>query len=313
MTGGTSDLEEGDMSMKRLPSVTVVVMLAVCLLLLAVSCGDGEQETGKVGLVVTILPQVEFATRVGGNEVEVTVMVPEGASPHLYEPTPGQMTRVSEADIYAKVGSGVEFELVWMDRIAEQNQDMLLVDCSEGIDLIEMAGSHGEEGGVHHQGAADPHIWMSPINAKLMVQNLCDGLKEIDPENSDYYEANCAAYLDELDKLHEEIFSGLTDVENRRFMVYHPSFGYFAEEYDLEMIAVEEGGKDPTAKGMARLIDQAIEEGIDVVFTSPQFNPQSAQVIADEIGGTVISVDPLARDYAENMRSLKNKLVEALE
>ncbi len=293
--------------------ITLGALLLVCLSLVAISCQEGEGGADKVGVVVTILPQAEFVERVGGDNVEVTVMVPEGSSPHIYEPAPGQMAKVSEAAMYAKVGSGVEFELVWMDKVIKQNKGMLIVDCSEGVDLIEMVGSHGQEGEVHHQGATDPHIWMSPLNAKVMVDNICEGLKQIDPENSEYYETNRDAYLTELESLHSDIVAGLSGVQNRKFMVYHPSFGYFAEEYDLEMIPVEEEGKEPTAAGLARLIAQAVESDIKVIFTSPQFNPQMAQVIADEIGGTVTSVDPLARDYVDGMRALLSELVQALE
>jgi zinc transport system substrate-binding protein len=154
---------------------------------------------------------------------------------------------------------------------------------------------------------------MSPLNAKVVVDNICEGLKQIDPENDEYYETNRDAYLTELESLHSDIVAGLDAVQNRVFMVYHPSFGYFAKEYDLEMVPVEEEGKEPTAAGLARLIDQAVERDISVVFTSPQFNPQMAQVIADGIGGTVVSVDPLARNYIDSMRVLLSELVQALE
>jgi zinc transport system substrate-binding protein len=293
--------------------ITLGALLLICLSLVAISCHENGGGAEKLGVVITILPQAEFVERVGGDNVEVTVMVPEGSSPHIYEPTPGQMAKVSEAAMYAKVGSGVEFELVWMDKVIKQNKGMLIVDCSEGVDLIEMVGSHGQEGEVHHQGATDPHIWMSPLNAKVVVDNICEGLKQIDPENDEYYETNRDAYLTELESLHSDIVAGLDAVQNRVFMVYHPSFGYFAKEYDLEMVPVEEEGKEPTAAGLARLIDQAVERDISVVFTSPQFNPQMAQVIADGIGGTVVSVDPLARNYIDSMRVLLSELVQALE
>jgi len=240
-------------------------------------------------------------------------MVPPGADPHTYEPTPSQMTALSQAQMYAKVGSGVDFELSWLDNLMEQNKDIYLVDCSQGIDLIEMAVEDEHEMENHEHGTLDPHIWMSPINAKVMVQNICDGLVQVDPDNKAYYEENRDAYLLELTQLDQDINNGLSGLVNRSFMVYHPSFGYFAAEYDLTMIPIEEEGKEPTAAGIAHVIEQAEEHNIKVIFASPQFSQNSAEVIADGIGGEVISIDPLARNYVTNMHTLLDELVKATE
>jgi len=317
---------------------SVVLTLIVFLGAMAVACDDDddtdEEEAGrgkdKVGVVVTLLPQSEFAEKVGGDKVDITVMVPPGASPHTYEPTPGQMTALAEADMYAKVGSGVEFELVWMDKLINQNKEMLVIDCSEGIELIEMSGAHehedegheheheGEhehedEGHEHEQGGMDPHIWMSPKNAIVMVQNICNGLVLIDPENKSYYESNRDSYIAELTKLDQDMETGLANVTNRVFMVYHPAFGYLAHTYDLTMLPIEEEGKEPTAAGLAKLIEQAKEHNIKVIFTSPQFDPQQAETIADEIGGRVVPINPLARDYIDNLQTIKMELIESME
>jgi len=272
------------------------------------ACAGDSPDTDRTGVIVTVLPQAEFAEAIGGDKVELTVMVPPGADPHTYELTPGQMKKVARAELYAKVGSGVEFELAWLDKIIAQNKGMRIIDCSQGISLIEQVGEdeHEDEGGM------DPHIWMSPRNAKIMIENICEGLTEIDPANTAYYESNRDAYLRELTDLDESISEGLSGVTNRVFMVYHPAFGYFAEAYDLTMLPIEEEGKEPTAAGLAHLIDQAREHGIKVIFAEPQFNPQSARVIADEIGGKVILIDPLARDYISNTQSLADELIEAM-
>ncbi len=271
-----------------------------------ISCDRKKEADGEIGIVVTILPQAEFVEKVGGDKVNVTVMVPAGASPHTYEPIPSQMTALSQAQMYAKVGSDVEFELVWMDNLIEQNKDILVVDCSSGITLKEITASNedGEEG-------IDPHIWMSPVNAITMVQNICDGLVLVDPDNKAYYEENRDAYLAELMQLDQDIRDGLSGVAKRSFMVYHPAFGYFAEEYDLTMIPIEEEGKEPTGEGIKYVIDYANEHNIKVIFASPQFNQESAQTIANEIGGEVISIDPLAMNYIDNMRTLLDELEHA--
>lgn len=294
--------------------------VALALILMVVSaiggwaCTEKSSDDGRIGVIVTVLPQAEFAEAIGGDKVEVTVMVPPGADPHTYELTPGQMKKVAKARLYAKVGSGVEFELAWLDKIIAQNKNMMIVDCSHGINLIEQVGEDEHEGKTHEgEGGMDPHIWTSPLNAGIMVENICDGLTEIDPENKAYYESNRGGYLQRLDDLDKAITEGLSGVTNRVLMVYHPAFGYFAKDYDLTMLPIEEEGKEPTAAGLAYLIDQAKEHDIKVIFAEPQFNPQSARVIADQIGGKVILIDPLAKDYIANMQSLAGELVEAMK
>lgn len=293
-------------------AIASTLVLMSTLVPFGVSCGGEEVSSDKIGVVVTILPQAEFVGSVGGEKVRVTVMIPSGASPHTYEPTPGQMKDLARADMYAMVGSGLGFELAWIDRITDQNEEMLVVDCSEGVELLEMADRDGVQGEEHGHGAKDPHIWMSPVNAKRMVENICDGLVLVDPESRAYYEQNRDTYLQELTELHQHIGDGLGGVVSRVFMVYHPSFGYFASEYGLTMIPIEEEGKEPTAADIADLIGQARQHDIKVIFASPQFNPQSAEVIADELGARVVFVDPLAGDYIANLRLFVGELVEAM-
>ena len=301
----------------------LAVALSVAVLLLgmvATACTQEETATGKIGVAVTILPQVEFAESVGGDKVEVTVMVPSGASPHTYEPTPSQMTALSDALLYAKVGSGVEFELTWMDDLIAQNEDMLIVDCSQGVTLQEMATAdehegeeHEHEDEEHEHGAMDPHIWLSPQNAIIMVSNIADGLIQVDPDNRDYYEQNRDEYIGQLTQLDSDIQEGLSGITNRVFMVFHPAFGYFASEYNLTMLAIEDEGKEPTTAGMEYLIELAKEHNIKVVFAEPQYNQQSADVVAEEIGGVVVLINPLAEDYIDNLRVVLAEMIQAME
>jgi zinc transport system substrate-binding protein len=286
------------------------VMLLLTLLVTAVtSCTREAAATGKLGVAVTLLPQAEFVENIGGDKVDVTVMVPPGASPHTYEPTPSQMATLSRARLYAKVGSGVEFELTWMDKLTAQNKDMLVVDCSKGVELQPMAA--GDEG--EPIGSMDPHIWISPRNAQIMVRNIADGLIQIDPANRDYYEQNRDAYLQKLEQLDGDIRDSLAPIKNRVFMVYHPAFGYFARDYGLTMLMVEIEGKEPTPSGLQHLIEQAKQYNIHVVFAEPQFNPQSAKVIANAIDGRVVLINALARDYTENLRILSRELAQGME
>jgi len=256
-------------------------------------------------VAVTILPQREFVARVGGDKVDITVMIPPGASPHTYEVTPAQMVQLSKAKVYFKVGSPIEFELVWLDKLLAQNKDMLVVDCSKGINLIE--SDDPDEPGI------DPHIWTSPRNVKTMVQNISLGLSQVDPQNRQYYEQNRDSYLKELDELDAEIDASLGDTGNRTFIVYHPAWGYFAHDYGLRQLGIEQEGKEPQAAYMARLINQARLQNIKVIFVSPEFDSRSAEAIAREIGGKVVIIDPLAGDYLDNMRKVASAFKEALK
>jgi len=312
------DTREGMVKGSRFTRVilVLVLLLVVVLVASAISCGQKEAASEKIGVVVSILPLADFVENVGGERVNVSVMVPPGASPHAYEPAPNQMVTLAEAKMYVKVGSGVEFELVWMDKLVAINKEMLLVDSSRGVQLLEMVeGTHeGEEyERGDDRGAVNPHIWLSPRNAKIMVQNIYEGLVQVDPANRAYYERNRDIYLQKLTELDRDIRDGLSRVTNRRFMVYHPAFGYFAKDYNLTLLPIEVEGKEPTAAGMAYLIEQAKEHNIKVVFASPQFNPQSVKVIAKAIGGRVVFINPLARDYITNMRLVLAELVQAME
>jgi len=294
-------------------SLSFISLILLVLAFLVISCQETNRLDDKIGVVVSIAPQADFVEAVDGEKVIVTVMVPPGADPHTYEPTPSQMVGVSKAKMYAKVGSGVEFELAWMDKISQQNKKMLVVDCSKGIQMIGMEENHGDEdGGEQHQGE-DPHIWLSPQNAKLMVWNICSGLIQVDPKNEAYYTRNRDEYLMKLDALDKDIQEGLSKVINRRFMVFHPAWGDFARDYNLEQIPIAIGGKEPSAKDIADLIQKARELGIKIIFAEPQFNPRSAETIAKEIGGRVVFIDPLAEDYISNMRLVLDELVKAME
>ena len=297
-------------------------ILHVIILLIAVVSGNAcidkaEPQTSqeKLTVVVSILPQADFVEQVGGDKVEVIVMIAPGASPVTYEPTASQLKTISSAKMYAKVGSGLPFEEVWLDKIRSVNPDMLLVDTSGGITLIAMEEHHHDDeislpGGDKR--GMDPHIWLSPANAKIIVQNICDGLVLIDPANKTYYEQNKEHYIHDLEVLDLEISESLSGLENRTFMVFHPSWGYFARDYNLTMIAVEVEGKEPSASDLEHLIETAKEKNIKVIFVQPQFSKKSAEVIAKEIGGNVVPVDSLAKDYITNLRKVSNTIAQGL-
>jgi len=290
--------------------------------------------TGEPIIVaVSLLPQSEFVEKVGGDKVKTVVVIPPGADPHTYESSPREIEEISKASMFVTVGIDMPFEEIWIDRFQTINSETLVVNSSDGIGLKELAGHHHHEGEeeehtgeleadhenesvedhenesvVDHEDESaedheelDPHIWTSPANAKIMVENIYKGLAEIDPGNETYYAQNRDAYLKELNALDTRIKEKLEGKKERNFMVYHPSWGYFAADYNLTMIPVEIEGKEPSAQDLAELIDLAKEKQVKVIFVQAQFNTRSAQAVAEEIGGEVIAVDPLAKNYVENM------------
>jgi zinc transport system substrate-binding protein len=277
--------------------IAIISVLIAVLAILIISHVPKAETTDKIRVVVTILPQAEFAESVGGDKVIVTVMVPPGQDPHTYAPTISQLVAVKQAKLYAEVGSGIDFELSYMDSIVQANRNMLVVDCSKGIELIEN----------------DPHIWLSPRNAKIMVENICDGLIQVDPQDRDYYIQNENEYLAKLDKLDTDISSNLTAITNRWFLVDHPAWAYFARDYNLTQLAIEIEGKTPSPKDLADVEQEAKEHNIKVVFASPEFDVKSAQTIAEAIGGRVALIDPLARDYIDNMYQVLSELVQGMK
>ena len=308
---------------KELMAIVFGILIVIGLATLGLVSYEEEVpiDDGKVNVIVSIVPLSEFVEKVGGQKVDVSVLVPSGASPHTYEPKPSQLVEVSGADMFVKAGSQVEFELVWAEKIIEQNKRMHIVDCSEGIKIdrekdheLHQDRDHDQEqdhDSPHHD--IDPHIWLSPKNAKIMVENICDGLIKVDPENKDYYIKNKDLYLAELNDLDNKIGENLLGIENRSFIVFHPAFGHFAKEYELEQISIEVEGKEPSASDIENIIEVAKEHSIKVIFVSPQFNTKTAEVIARQTNCSVSFLDPLAKDYIVNMEKISSDIAQGFK
>jgi zinc transport system substrate-binding protein len=279
----------------RMP-LRFAILLSLVVFVLTLSCGGEKIESGRMNVVVSILPLADFAKQLGQDKIEVTVMIPPGASPHTYEPKPVQLIAVSKARVFVKAGSGVEFELAWMDKLYQINPKMMVLNSSEGLELEER----------------DPHVWLSPLNAKKMVENICEGLVEIDPGNKEYYTSNKEDYLKQLDDLNEFIKVQLDDLRNKMFFVYHPAWGYLAKDYNLEQISVEREGKEPTAEEIRKVVEKVKELGDRTIFVSPQFATKGAEVVAAEIGGSVEFLDPLPQSYISDMRALVQLLAKTM-
>jgi zinc transport system substrate-binding protein len=292
-------------------------------------------ESGRIPVFVSILPQKQFIEKIGGDRIEVHVMVQPGASPHTYEPRPRQMAAIVEAKAYFAIG--VEFEKVWLQRLAAANRSMRIVAMDEGVKKIPMAAyrhrpeddepqghatdkaeldkAHAEKTDPHHHQAEaglDPHIWLSPQLVRQQIAAIRDALQGIDPAGRSFYQDRYRLFADEIQKLDRELKAVLADKPGRRFMVFHPAWGYFADHYGLEQIAIEVEGKDPKPAQLQAIIAHARERGIRVVFVQPQFSATGAEMVAREIGGEVVFADPLAEDWLANLKMVAEKFRRAL-
>lgn len=278
------------------------IVILVLLLLVPLLCGcisQNELPSGKINVATTIAPLGDFITAVGGDKVEVTVLVPPGAEPHTYEPTPSQMKDVAKADLYIMNGGGLEF---WMDKVLQVNKEMLIVDSSRGVKLVNESG-----------GETDPHIWISLRNAAIQVNNICTGLIQADPANGDYYLKNRDDYLKTLKALDGEFNQTFAAKKGRIFIAYHPAWTYFARDYNLDQVPILENEKEPGPKYLGSIIDLARRNNITVIFVEPQYNPKSAEVIAQEIKAKVVALDPLGPNYLENMQYSGQEIARSLK
>lgn len=293
------------------------IFLAILMTLFTVSCGSQSEKKsavsdGKIHVFVSILPQKYFVEKIGGDYVTVEALVGPGQSPHTFEPSPQQMTALSSADVFFRIG--FPFEVSWLDKISQVNPKMKIVDTREGITLLPMTSHHHESDQDHQdEGSMDPHIWLSPNLVKLQAHTIYDSLSKLDPQHNDYFYYNLQTFFNDLDSLRSEIRESFKNLKTSKFMVFHPSWGYFADEFGLEMIPIEIEGKEPNAKDLAEIIDLAKRENISVIFVQTQFSQKSAESIAEKIGAKVVAIDPLAENYMENMRHIAQVLSSELK
>ena len=263
----------------------------------------------KPDVFVSIVPQQYFLEKIAGEQVRVHVMVSPGASPHTYEPKPGQMRTLAGAVAYFSIG--VTFEDAWLDKIRSASPDMKIIHTDRGIKKREINEGHGNShdhshGHSHGHGHADPHIWLSPPLVMLQARNILEGLIMIDPDNRKEYQANYQTFIREIAELDVFLQNRLTP--GTRFMVYHPSWGYFADAYGLIQIPIEVEGKAPKARQMQEVIRHAREKNIDSILVQPQFSTRDAETIAREIDGKTMIADPLAANWAENLKAVAELL-----
>lgn len=294
----------------------ILLPLFITFITLAGCSTTKNRENSPLNIAVSIQPEAAFVEAVLGDKGTVTTVIPPGFSPANYQPSPKELAKVSDADLYFSIGVSAEKNIlpkivghktrvILLSEAVEKEYPLLHLEEHSHNNEAETNKSHDEESGTNeYDEGVDPHIWMSPKRAMVMIETIQNSLSDIDPENTDYYATNAISYLKKLEILDLYIIETLSNSELQSFIIYHPSLGYLANDYGLTMMVIEEDGKAATIETITSVIDFAKENSIKVIFYQEEFDSKQAKVIADEIGGSVIALDILSKDYMNNMRKI---------
>lgn len=293
------------MKTKKGTHILVSITLALCFVL-TTGCSSNTKTsdsdtTQKPIIAVTIVPEQSFVEAVSGDLVDVVTMVPPGNSPENYEPTPEEMKKFSNASLYFSIGVPTEEE-----NILPHVGNAKIVSLQD-----EVASIYPDR--KFESGERDPHIWLSPKRVKVMIEIIARELSELDPENTTVYNDNANAYIEQLDQLNNEVVSALEGVQSKKIIVYHPAFGYLADDYGMTMYALEEEGKEATVQHLKEMIDLAKEENIKVIFYQEEIDSSQSKAFAEEIGGKSIQLAPLAPDYIGNLKKMADTIAEVMQ
>lgn len=278
------------------------------ILILVVSCNQQSANNDLRIVTVSIGPIKYFVESIGGEDFNVNVMVPPGASPHSYEPMPDQIVELSKSVAFISDGF-LGFELTWLDRFYEVNPYMKILKLADGQNLIQSEAS--AEVADDHEGV-DPHFWMSPSSAKLIALSVKGMLTDLYPEHSAIYEGNYNSLIDTIGVIDSTATDMFRDLSKRSFMIFHPALSYLARDYNLIQIPVEYEGKEPSPSQMKNIIDTGKSEKLSVIFVQKEFDRKYADEVGSEIGASVVIIDPLSENWSESLRSTLKALHDSM-
>ena len=305
----------------------ILITFSFLLALFSTGC-KRTQAPDDLTVFVSILPQKYFVEKIAGNTVKVEVLVSPGKNPHTYEPTPQQVMSLGNAKALFTIG--VAFENTFLPKIQNTLTSLRIVDTSIGITKRtleshdhhedEVEGEHHEddhhedekEDEHHEDGVSDPHIWLSPSLVKIQARTIYNALIEINPAKTSLYTTGYESLINELDALIADLKKTLAPFEGSLLFVFHPSFGYFADEFGLKQVAIETGGKETTPAQLIRIIEEAHKEKVKII-AQPEFSRESAKKIGQAVNGTVVIVNPLHEDYSNNLQSISLEIEKSFK
>jgi zinc transport system substrate-binding protein len=278
----------------------LIVILAIVFSSVLIGCESEITELDKPIIAVSIVPQAAMVEAVAGDLVEIITIIPPGYSPGNYDPSAKTMAELSNASIYFTIGVPAE--------------DGNIIPDIEGIEIVCLEDIVNDTYAdlTFSDGGRDSHIWLSISRVKIMVQTIADELALLDPDNSNIYLSNASEFIDLLTMANSTIETIFSDVTMDTFIVFHPAFQYFSNEYGLDMITLEEAGKEATPQHLEDVIDLANEYNIEYVFYQSEIDSSQVESFADEINATIVELDPLSEDYINNLITMANLIREAL-
>lgn len=284
--------------MKR---IFIILLCFLMLIPILSACRDNKQNTSKKTVAVSITPQATFAQKVVGDKFDIITVIPAGASPETYEPTPAKVREIADAEIYFSIGVPTE----------ENSITPIISDKTQVVALHKKVNEVYPD--LMDDGGRDPHIWLSPKRVIVMIEEIADTFIKADSQNAEFYQANADSYIAELKRLDSYIKTAFESKANRKFIAFHPAFSYFAEDYSLSQYALEEHGKETTAKRLAEIADLAKKENIKTIFYQAEASQNQVLAFAEEIDGEAVMLEPLAADYTQNLKVMTDLLEKAME
>jgi zinc transport system substrate-binding protein len=291
-----------------------ILLFVAAILVLQISCSAGNNNGGtakKPVISVSILPQKFFVEQIAGQYFDVNVILPPGASPEDFEPSPKQIRDVANSDFYFYMGH-LGFEKSWIKQVSAVAPGVRFVSCSYGIDLLDHSSSGYTESSASHNHGTDPHIWTSPENVKTISKTICSELSLVYPDKKKDFEKNLSLFITKINLLDTHIRTLLADSIRNSFMIYHPALGYFARDYHLKEYSIEFEDKSPSTAQMKRMVDTARKENINTIFIQSQFETAKAEAIAKEIGAKIVSINNLGENWLSDMYDIAQKMKDAL-
>lgn len=294
-----------DDKMKKERSMKRVIYLLITLASLT-ACKESEKANGKPTLVVTIEPLRYFTEAIAGDQYQVVSMVPKGSSPETYDPTPQQLVEVDKSEAYLRIGH-IGFEQAWMKKLTANSPQLKVFDTSKGVSLIR--GKEHHHGNHVHPGGVEPHIWNSCENARMIADNIYTALCSIDSTHRELYQIRLDSLKQTITQT-DSILRGLLQKADSTFLIYHPALSYFARDYGLKQISIEEDGKEPSPAQLKALIETCKKENANVIFVQQEFDMRNALLIAGELGVGVVPINPLSYDWQKEMINIARSLTK---
>ncbi len=257
----------------------------------------------RMSVAVSLPPQASLLREITGDSIEIVTLMQADANPEAFEVTVNGMRAVNDAAVYMKAGN-LPFEQTLTERIGQSNPELRFVDVSDGIELIYGTHAHGN----HTHEAADPHTWTSVSNLKVIAANMLAAVSDADPARKDFYTANYNRLVARLDSLDTVISSRLDSIGTRSFLIWHPSLSYFARDYGLEQIAVGQDNKEMTPGQLRDTHRHAADKGVKVMFIQQNFDTRQAATLADELGISIVQINPLDDDYLKQFNIIADAL-----